>query len=53
MRVDFPEPETPVMHVKTPSGRSTSMFLRLCWRAPRILIDDVDLRRDFGTGMDV
>ena len=32
-----------------PSGISTSMFLRLCSRAPVILIDASDLRRDFGT----
>ena len=34
-RVDFPEPETPVTAVITPSGNRTSMFLRLCSRAPR------------------
>src|SRR6266545_5311183 len=52
MSVDLPEPETPVMHAKTPSGRSTSIFLRLCWRAPPILIDDDHLRRNVGTGID-
>ena len=31
----LPEPETPVTHTKTPSGISTSMFLRLWCRAPR------------------
>ena len=51
--VDLPEPETPVTQVKTPSGISTSRFLRLCSRAPVILIDEVDLRRDFGTGIDL
>ena len=34
--VDLPEPDTPVTHVSTPSGTRTSMFLRLCWLAPRI-----------------
>src|SRR5207244_13576013 len=52
MSVDLPEPETPVTHVNTPNGRSTSIFLRVCCRAPTILIEDVELRRDFGTGMD-
>ena len=30
---DFPEPETPVIATKSPSGISTSTFLRLCSRA--------------------
>ena len=33
--VDLPEPDTPVTDTKQPSGNSTSMFLRLCSRAPR------------------
>ncbi|SKV09877.1 Uncharacterised protein [Mycobacteroides abscessus subsp. abscessus] len=33
-RVDFPEPDTPVTEVNTPSGKETSMSLRLCSRAP-------------------
>ncbi|EUA35286.1 hypothetical protein I552_6076 [Mycobacterium xenopi 3993] len=32
--VDFPEPETPVTEVNTPSGKDTSMPRRLCSRAP-------------------
>ena len=52
MSVDFPDPETPVTQLKIPSGISTSRFLRLCSRAPVILIEAVDLRRDFGTGID-
>src|ERR1700736_2810408 len=35
---DFPEPLRPVMTVKLLRGISTSMFLRLCWRAPCTLI---------------
>ena len=32
MRDDLPEPETPVIDVKQPSGMLTSMLLRLlCW----------------------
>ncbi|GAB1537441.1 hypothetical protein NUACC21_00830 [Scytonema sp. NUACC21] len=33
MRVDFPEPETPVTETSLPNGISTSMFLRLLRRA--------------------
>src|ERR1043166_8123421 len=33
---DFPDPLGPVITVNLPSGRSTSMPLRLFWRAPRI-----------------
>jgi hypothetical protein len=52
MRVDLPEPETPVTQLKIPSGISTSMLLRLCSRAPVILIELADFRRDLGTGID-
>ena len=38
MSVDLPEPETPVTATSWPSGISTSMPLRLCSLAPRILI---------------
>src|SRR5580698_1979905 len=31
---DFPEPLSPVITVKVLRGISTSIFLRLCWRAP-------------------
>jgi hypothetical protein len=34
IRVDLPEPETPVMHTILPSGMVTSMFFRLFSRAP-------------------
>src|SRR6516165_3880362 len=39
----FPEPEAPVTHTNCSSGISTSMFLRLFWRAPRTTSD---LQRD-------
>ena len=32
--VDFPEPETPVTQVNTPSGNFTSIFFKLCSVAP-------------------
>src|SRR6476619_7551344 len=35
---DFPEPLRPVITVKLFRGISTSMFLRLCWRAPCTVI---------------
>src|SRR5450432_862681 len=35
---DLPEPLRPVMTVRVLRGISTSMFLRLCWRAPRTVI---------------
>src|SRR5882757_11376705 len=35
---DFPEPERPVNTTSLSRGISTSMFLRLCSRAPRIVI---------------
>src|SRR5579875_2048355 len=35
---DFPDPLRPVMTVRLLRGISTSMFLRLCCRAPRTVI---------------
>ena len=35
----FPEPETPVTHVNTPSGNFTFIFLRLFSVAPTISSD--------------
>ena len=32
---DLPEPLRPVITVRVLRGISTSIFLRLCWRAPR------------------
>src|SRR5271156_3597165 len=34
-REDLPDPLRPVTTVRVLRGISTSMFLRLCWRAPR------------------
>src|SRR5580692_137835 len=41
---DLPDPLRPVITVKLLRGISTSMFLRLCWRAPRteILVMAID-----------
>jgi hypothetical protein len=36
---DFPEPESPVNTTSLSRGISRSTFLRLCSRAPRILIE--------------
>ena len=36
--VDFPEPDNPVITVKELIGISTSIFFKLCSRAPRICI---------------
>ena len=48
----LPLPLTPVTQVKSPSGNSTLMFLRLCCRAPlRISLSAVRLRRVRGTGI--
>ena len=35
--VDLPEPESPVKTTRLLRGKSTSIFFRLCIRAPRIL----------------
>src|SRR5512140_3909374 len=37
-REDFPDPLSPVITVSVLRGTSTSMFFRLCWRAPRTVI---------------
>src|SRR5665647_169139 len=37
-RVDLPEPLTPVITMNWLRGSSRSIFLRLCSRAPRIMI---------------
>src|SRR5271156_2280031 len=39
---DFPEPDSPVITTRLSRGRSTSMFLRLCSRAPRMRIDCIN-----------
>ena len=47
----FPEPETPVMQVITPSGMSTSIFLRLFSAAPLIFRKPVGFLLSSGTGI--
>src|ERR1700681_1007051 len=43
-REDLPDPLKPVITVRVLRGISISMFLRLCWRAPRteILVKAID-----------
>jgi len=48
---DFPEPLTPVIHVITPSGILTSMFLRLFSLAPRMTIERLHARGTAGVSM--
>jgi len=38
---DLPDPETPVMTTNLLRGTTTSMFLRLCSRAPRMMMDSM------------
>jgi len=38
---DFPEPETPVKTTNLFRGTTTSMFLRLCSRAPRMTMESM------------
>src|SRR5258708_1920776 len=40
-RDDFPEPDTPVITTNLLRGTTTSMFLRLCSRAPRMTIESM------------
>ena len=42
-RLDLPEPESPVITTSLSRGISTSTFLRLCSRAPRMTIDESDM----------
>ena len=53
--VDLPEPETPVTATKQPSGKLTSMSLRLFSRAPWTVSSrpGVGGRRTAGTGIDL
>lgn len=37
--VDLPDPETPVIHVNTPSGIFTFTFFKLFWVAPTTSMD--------------
>src|SRR3990172_11924440 len=43
-REDFPDPETPVMTTSFPRGISISIDLRLCSRAPRMMMASVPIR---------
>ena len=46
INVDFPEPETPVIHVSSPTGKLTVTFLRLLPVAPLTVSErDFFLRR--------
>src|SRR6266576_1623279 len=45
-REDLPEPLKPVITVSVLRGISTSMFFRLCWRAPRTVILVMAMRFD-------
>jgi hypothetical protein len=47
---DLPEPETPVMTTSLSRGMSTSMFLRLCSRAPRMTILTIALALEIFAG---
>ena len=52
--VDLPEPDTPVMATKLPSGIATSRSLRLCSRAPWTTTCSAPRgRRVAGTGIDL
>ena len=51
MSDDLPAPDTPVTATSTPSGNATSMFLRLCSRAPLTFRNPCGLRRSAGTSM--
>ena len=47
----FPDPDTPVTQVKTPSGNFTSMFFRLFCFAPFTVSQPVGFFRSAGTGI--
>ena len=53
MKLDLPDPETPVMPVITPRGSSISIPRRLLWRAPLISIQRCGSRgrRSSGTAI--
>ncbi len=44
----FPDPDTPVTHVNTPIGNSTSIFFKLCSDAPLIEMDPLAFLRFVG-----
>src|SRR5215510_2642189 len=45
-RLDFPDPETPVSTTSFFLGISTVTFLRLCWRAPAMMMRSSSMRHD-------
>ena len=47
----FPDPETPVTQVMTPSGKFTLIFFRLCSFAPTTFSHPVGFLRSDGTGI--
>src|SRR6516225_8824854 len=49
---DLPDPDSPVITTRLSRGRSTSMFLRLCSRAPRIRICCCMRKSYRGTSLD-
>src|SRR5258707_389798 len=49
--VDLPEPDTPVTQMKLPTGKSTSMFFRLCCVAPITLKKSRSCPRFGGTAI--
>ena len=52
MRVDFPEPDTPVTAINFPSGKRAVMFCKLFSRAPVTSIKrPFPTRRSDGTGI--
>ena len=51
MSVDFPDPETPVMTVRTPMGIFTSIPLRLFSLQPESLMNRSLCRRAAGTSI--
>src|SRR6185503_2177192 len=43
---DLPEPDRPVITINWSRGRSRSMFLRLCVRAPRMRMVSIERREE-------
>src|SRR5579864_3179498 len=44
---DLPEPLKPVMTTNLPRGIVSDKFLRLCWRAPPILMNSIAMAPQF------
>src|SRR5690606_8607377 len=47
---DLPEPDRPVITISLSRGRSRSMFLRLCVRAPRMRMNSIAIEEPAGGG---